>query len=232
MVLGVGRFSTTIPGRPEVYTIDFVNWSQSNQTSGKTRKIRRASPEIVEKAGTIVFQLSPQHQNLLQSGNLGGILASCEMKLADIVQKACRTHHSRYATAKNTLEVKTPTLKVKGTPCFPLNDSNHSGEQLILEVPRNAFPIVGILTGVVRTAFSSIDRDVSPLSELGVSSLLGSIANPRLMILASQTSPKFGNTRDEVLVSLSHFLVWEANCKLFGGFLRDWVRPDYCVASF
>jgi len=45
----------------------------------------------------------------------------------------------------------------------------------------------------------------------------------RMMLLNTKSKPPMPTTREQAVLHLAHAAIWDAGCKVYGGFLRDWL---------
>eukprot|EP00029_Vermamoeba_vermiformis_P009953 TRINITY_DN512_c0_g2_i1.p1 TRINITY_DN512_c0_g2~~TRINITY_DN512_c0_g2_i1.p1 ORF type:complete len:2506 (-),score=-35.58 TRINITY_DN512_c0_g2_i1:398-7915(-) len=184
------------PGRPEIYALDFVVGEQTNTTSETKRAIRRVvvnDPSDLNEAEEIVVDVPPGELAKLNVETLGS-------ELRKMVERA---------GVKDDMDLPSLVDLGKG--------------QIILTISGVAKTICPLLVGRIQNELFQMCHIVGKPQAFGTTGRRMQ-QNPRLLVLATakQSNLRWTN-RDEVMLLLAHATVWEANCSLYGGFVRDWV---------
>jgi len=198
---GPGVVQTQYPGRPEFYSLDFINGTQTNLLSKTTRAIRRnVTSEI--SASTVVFSLPAAAASNLSILASKDNLSNLNNKLCKIVQRAAG-ENCKWSVPSVHVDVqqRTVTLAVRGV----------------------AATIAGILAGEIQANIHKCLRSTSIRLQLNGPGVSSTLSNPRLMTLTSSLSPLLGRTRNDAMLFLAHTMVWVVGCSIYGGFVRDWV---------
>lgn len=79
-----------------------------------------------------------------------------------------------------------------------------------------------LLAGRLHTIISN-RYDVYPKVVVNNNPIMDSISDQRLRLLSTKQPPSGNSTRDDAILFLAHSAVWDAQCSVYGGFVRDWV---------
>ncbi|KAL0206955.1 hypothetical protein P9112_012666 [Eukaryota sp. TZLM1-RC] len=191
----------SIPGRPEKYQINFAKAIQVNMESQKVRKIRRLDDDNIREDVVCNFAIT-NPQLTIQST----LINSVRLDIKVMIRKAVSVSRVEISAAFN----------------FAHDDVNN---QFVLRLSAGLQNLVSILTAVIYRKLkenlvivkmpgcSAVDQNANCVNQ-----------NPRLSRLLSGERPLLDNLcRESLQEYLCHILLWECDCKIYGGYVRDWV---------
>ncbi|KAL0212030.1 hypothetical protein RCL1_005656 [Eukaryota sp. TZLM3-RCL] len=188
----------TFPGRPELYMLDFAAATQKNLTTNTVRKIRRL--ESSEQVPDVVITF-PVPLNV-----------TCDVKAIKKVHEAIL----------QMINLASPTcLSTVSSNSIDFSFDN-SHQCFTLRVPDELHNISSLLAAVVFRSLKEQNIVVLSTNDQETNSVAN--RNPRLTKLLSGITPSLDALSRETLFEyLSHVLLFECNCIIYGGYVRDYL---------
>jgi hypothetical protein len=169
---------------------------------------------------TFAMQIAERHLSKIKAENID-IKVPSSVNMGKLLGKG----GANFETLRNDLVEMVKRLA--GANVDPPTLKLISEENLIrVTLSGDAKSFAGIVVGKIQSAlYAACSLDDLPTLEFSSNliSASGAAGTSRTIVLATSTPPRGWKTRDDAMSLIAHALIWNGNCQLYGGFVRDWL---------